>query len=745
MAAWKGYEKTKVYHVSQLTEFFDEVGKGLPTVKSNRKYILNVPASFDIETSSFNIQTENGAWEKAATMYIWQFGLDGSVIYGRYWNEFLDFLDKLVEYYNLSQSRVLIVYVHNLGYEFQFIKKFFDWEKVFAIKNRRPVKAKVGPIEFRCSLFLSNYSLAYLGDNMLHKYPIKKLVGDLDYSLLRHSATPLTDKELQYCVNDVRVVMSYIQEKIENDGGIQNIPLTNTGYVRQYCRESCFYEGAKTEAEKKRIVMNYRAMMKSLTITSKDEYDQLHRAFMGGFTHASAIHSGKIMEDVGSADLTSSYPYVMVTSYFPMSKGQYIGSVTDSFLFKHFLENYCCLFDIELVNVKPLVDYENILSFSRCDATNAKVNNGRIISADVIRATMTELDYHNVTKFYTWTSMRVTNLRIYKRDYLPRPLILAILNMYKDKTSLKGVFGKEVEYLVSKNMINSAFGMMVTAIIRDEFYINDNSEWSKSKPTDETINAELQHYNKSFNRFLFYAWGVWVTAHARNNLFSAILEFKEDYIYADTDSIKGINFDSHKAYFENYNNKVLINLLKVCGHYNIPFSMCNPKTIKGQAKLLGVWEREEGYKYFKTVGAKRYIYMHSNGFVNMTVSGVNKKFAMPYLITKANNVEDEDELRIINEAYQGNKEAVSQLISSNYAYLPIFEEFGDGLFIPKGHTGKLTLTYIDKEQGGTITDYLGNTAFFHELSSIHMEPQSYYMSIVGDYLKFLEGVEYEEY
>ena len=50
--------------------------------------------------------------------------------------------------------------------------------------------------------------------------------------------------------------------------------------------------------------------------------------------------------------------------------------------------------------------------------------------------------------------------------------------MYEDKTKLKGVDGKEIEYLVSKNMINAAFGMMVTAIVRDEFDYDE--EWTKT-------------------------------------------------------------------------------------------------------------------------------------------------------------------------------------------------------------------------------------------------------------------------
>lgn len=744
---WRGYKEGKVFEVSQLTSFLHNAldNCDCELVKKGRsQYLLNVPAAFDIETSSFTLPTgQRQEEEKFACMYIWQFGLNGSVIYGRTWTEFTDFINELVDYLGLDFHNRLVVYVHNLGYEFQFIQKWFKWDKIFAIKNRRPVYAITGGIEFRCSLFLSNYSLAYLGDNLLQTYPVKKLVGSLDYSKIRHSSTPLTDEELAYCINDVKVVMSYIQEKIEQDGSISEIPLTNTGYVRNYCRQECFFEDCKTESDKNRVLMEYRALMKTLVITSTDEYKQLKRAFMGGFTHASALYSNQDpIPNVGSADLTSSYPFAMIAQYYPMSRGEYIGHVDEPSLLKHYLSKYCCVFDIEIENLMPIVEYENPLSLSRC-ITAGKVitNNGRIVSAEKLRTTITELDYDTLTKFYSWSSYKILNLRIYKRGYLPKALINAILKLYEDKTSLKGVFGKETEYLVSKNMINAAFGMMVTSIIRDDIQYSDH--WFKEVAD---VESQLTGYNKNFNRFLFYGWGVWVTAHARHNLFSAITEFGEDYVYSDTDSIKGINFDQHTDYFEHYNQRVLEQLLTMCNHYNIPFERCRPKTKKGESKLIGLWEMEKPYAYFKSVGAKRYIYMYEDGFVNMTVSGLNKKFAMPYLIAKWNDIPfDSEEFATIQKAYNNDYDCMQKVIASNYDYTAIFASFGDGFFVPAGHTGKMTLTYIDKPTSGIITDYLGNESVFTELSSTHMEPQSYYMSLVGDYIKFLEGVQYVEY
>jgi len=225
----------------------------LPVFKTNKCVeLFNVAAGFDIETSSFY-----DGDSKAAIMYEWTFGIgyvkDGefikSITYGRTWQELFMFFTAVSVVLNLHDTRRLVVYVHNLPYEWQFMRKQFRWTKVFFLDARKPVYAinDMG-IEFRCSLKLSGLSLANTARNLV-KYKSEKLVGDLDYSLIRTPVTPLTEKELAYCRNDIDVILCYIQEKIESDGGITNIPLTNTGYVRRYCKKACFPEGEVYENE----------------------------------------------------------------------------------------------------------------------------------------------------------------------------------------------------------------------------------------------------------------------------------------------------------------------------------------------------------------------------------------------------------------------------------------------------------------------------------------------------------------
>ena len=686
-----------IYKYNEVPELMEEIRKNFRFSWQNSKIkYFNVPAAFDIETSSFY---QRG--EKCAITYVWQAGIYGCVVMGRTWEEFKNFIDDLSRILALDPERKrFIFYVHNLSYEFQFMRKHFFWYKVFSTDKRKPVYAiTTSGIEFRCSYILSGYSLQKLGDE-LHTYDIHKKTGDLDYDLIRHTKTPLTKTEIGYCVNDVKVVMAYIQEEIERNGGIAQIPLTKTGYARKYCRNSCFYEPDKPKKDSyKRL--RYKEVINALTL-DPDEYRQLLRGFQGGFTHCNYWYMGKIITGVTSYDFTSSYPAVMVAEKYPMSAAEFVEIKNKEEFYKN-LNMYCCLFDIEVTDLKPRVYSESYISRSRCFlCEDPVVNNGRIFTADRIRTTMTEQDFFIFEKMYKWKKIGIYNFRRYKKGYLPTDFIKAVLDLYQQKTELKGVSGKEVEYLKSKELLNSCYGMMVTNIVRKKWDYFD--EWPET-PEIPDLQTALGKYNKNGGRFLFYPWGVWVTAYARRNLFTGILHFGQHYIYSDTDSIKVLHaeYKNHQDYIRKYNDMIINKMEKAIDFHGISRSAIIPKTIKGEEKPLGVWDFDGYYTRFKTLGAKRYITEH-DGNISITVAGLNKKKTVPWMIESGKDP---------------------------------FEMFNENLEVPAGFTGKLTHTYIDNERSGVITDYRGETAEYHELSSIHMEPGEYSISM-NEYMSFIQ-------
>lgn len=693
----------------------------------------NIPCAFDIEVSSFYRDANGKTYdykeateiqnrykiklEKCSTMYVWQFGINGYIIMGREWGEFITMCEAIAQKLRLTENLKLIVYIHNLSYEFQFIRNLFTWMKVFSIDMRKPIYGVTSLyIEFRCSYLLSGYSLAMLG-GQLTKYHCEKLIGELDYTLLRHSRTQLTPKEIAYCVNDVMVVMSYVQERIEEYKGLTRLPITKTGFVRKYCRKHCL----RTVNENKKTINNYkyRDIIQNLTIGGLGEFNCLQRAFAGGFTHANGIYVDEVLNDVDGYDFTSSYPYVMVSEQYPMSSGVKIECKSFN-QFNYLITKYCCIFDIEFTDLFAKLTNDNPLSVSKCVVKeHVAENNGRVVCAKRIVTTLTEVDYNIISKYYTWGNMRVGTMYCYKKGYLPTDFIKSILHLYEKKTQLKGVQGKETEYLNSKEMLNSCYGMCVTNPLRDEFTYN--GEWDTTKMSKEQQEELLFKYNTSKNRFLFYPWGVYITAYARRNLFTGIFECGNDYVYSDTDSIKLLNGEKHKKYFEAYNMLVEQKLKKACKYHGISFELCKPKTIKGKENLLGVWDYEGCYKRFKTLGAKRYMVESDSALTvdnvtydySLTVSGVNKQTAIPYLLEK-------------------------------YGEKGIFDAFTNYLHIPENATGKNIHTYIDYPIRGTLTDYNGTECDFEEQSAVHLEPTSYCLSLAVMYINYLRGIKFHD-
>lgn len=390
----------------------------------------------------------------------------------------------------------------------------------------------------------------------------------------------------------------------------------------------------------------------------------------------------------------------MIAYQFPMSRGYKIKikSMED---FKHYCKCFCCVFDVKFIHLESKIQYEHYLSKSKCFIQGNYVNdNGRIACADEVFTTITNVDFEIIKECYTWDEMYIADFYVYNKGYLPTPFVKTILELYEKKTTLKGVKDREAEYQSAKENINALYGASVTSIIHDNYEIK-NGEWITDTPDIET---ELDKYNRTFNRVFFYPWGVFITAYARYNLFfGGILNFKFDYLYADTDSCKIVNAEKHQKEIRAY-NKYITNLLKkACDFHSIPYSALSPKTIDGVKKPLGVWDYE-GNGQFKALRSKCYM-VKKDGKYKMTVSGVAGSKAVEYLHSKYGD--------------------------------DLFSVFNNDLIIPKGHTGKQTHTYIDEHIEGDVVDYMGVKGHYNEMSCVHLEDSEYHLELTAEYLEYL--------
>ena len=361
-------------------------------------------------------------------------------------------------------------------------------------------------------------------------------------------------------------------------------------------RNHCFHVEKNKKTGKK--YYPYKQMIRRLTLEPV-EYAYLIQAFLGGYTHANAKYSTKLLKDVHSIDFTSSYPTVMLSEKYPMSKGVFIDNLnfTSYADFLSFLNDRLAVVMVEFTDLETRPEVpDDYLSDSRVmEKQDVTQNNGRIHKAAYVKEILTNIDLDMVVKAYSFTSIKITSGWFYYKNYLPKEIIECVLEFYEKKTTLKGVKGMEAEYLLKKGMLNSCYGMCVTDICKDEETCTFEGGWLRV-PVD--YDKAIDKYNNDPNRFLSYAWGVFITAYARRNLFTGIMSMGKDYVYCDTDSIKFLNMDAHKAYIEDYNSSIIRKCTECLNYWDLDPAMLAPKNKKGEQKQIGIWYNEGRYDYF---------------------------------------------------------------------------------------------------------------------------------------------------
>lgn len=542
---------------------------------SSKKHYLDIVLAFDIETTLIEDVRQS-------VMYIWQMqlGPDHTVI-GRTWDEFRMMVLKL----NEAASAMLICYVHNLSYEFQFIKSIIDIDDVFAMDRRKVLYCRSGNIEFRCSYLLSNMTLEKFCISAGSDF--RKQSG-FDYAKKRFPWTELNSDELNYCIYDVKALESAIRNKMQKDGDtLLTIPLTSTGYVRRIFRD---------------LMRPYDRMVK-YELPDLEVFQGLRKAFRGGNTHANRYYSGSIVEDVWTYDISSSYPAVLLTERYPgrFEKGD------PAKLSRYIKDGWAVLIHMNLYDVKLSDDAWGCpyLSKHKCDRVfRAEIDNGRVLKAETCTGVwMTEIDLEILCSEYDF-KFEIVDLYISRKKMLPAPFRAELIRLYQQKTKLKGVdaylYGK------IKNQFNSAYGMSVQNPCRPDFIFTEDREIIE----DESVSLAdlIQRYHE--RGWLPYQIGVWCTAYARQKLEAGIKAIDPDrFIYADTDSVKCIG--NADQIFDSLNRKFRNQKLKA-------------KDKDGKWHYIGIYESEGKADRFITMGAKKYAYEDERG-LHVTISGVNKK------------------------------------------------------------------------------------------------------------------------
>ena len=603
----EGIRRENVFTIKELPL----LGKLLQCKDSKKRGVnyLQIPCAFDIETTNIYKRESDGTLltepRPFSFMYHWQFCIDDAVCFGRTWEEFQELLKALETRMNLSFKNRLVIYVHNLPFEWNFMNRFIDYAEGFFKEERKPLKILTkGGIEFRCSYALSNMSLNKFCENEGAIY--YKLDGEaFDYDKIRTPQTTLTEYEESYCYNDVRGLCECIASRLRFDS-LGTIPMTSTGYVRRDLR-------AAVKGDKK-----YRESFRNNALTP-ELYTLCREAFRGGDTHANLNYSNQIVHNVTSKDITSSYPASMMMNLYPQT--QFFKMNVSTFNNMDTSE-YALLMEVRFINIKYIgscgIPY---IPRSKCRAytPDKVIDNGRILWASMIECVLTDIDYEIIKKEYSYEDIFIKDIYASRYAPLSDKIKNTVMDYYKGKTLLKGDSEHVYEYNKKKNSLNSTYGCMVMRIDQElTEYDSISHEYNSTQPALEEI---LTKFYKSYNSFLSYQHGVWITANSRKRLREMLWKVGSDVIYCDTDSIKYVG--DHEADFQE-KNKQIIKEAEAAGAY--------AETKSGKIKYMGVWDDDGTYEEFKTLGAKKYVYSE-DGIIHSTIAGVSKKAGQKFFST----------------------------------------------------------------------------------------------------------------
>jgi hypothetical protein len=610
------------------------------------KALLSTPLTFDIETSSMPENDPHNPKEYMLGFpYLYQLYLLDTVFFCRTQTECYMLFSE-IERVLLKHNIQAVCYVHNLSFEYQFLKSILniDFTKVFLVKNRKVAKFELNSdtIIFRDSYLLSNMSLAKFCENY-NSVEYQKDKELIDYEIIRYPWSELSNEILYYSGMDVITLYHAVMSIMAKEGdNLKTIPMTNTGYVRRSYKKACLgstYNGgsyrAKSEAKFKQKKTYRQKYMDKEKITL-EQYNLLLKAFRGGNTHANRYKVGRIISNVTSYDFASSYPAVMICSdQFPSGRlMECTNSVQTPDGIDYYIKNYWCIFeavfeDVQLRdNIKTPVPYiPKSKMICPTSAYNTGIfDNGRLISQkESFEFSFLGCEYAIIKNQYVG-KMKITKAYYTTKGYLPDEIRKECASWYTKKTELKGIEGSEYEYMKSKNRVNASFGMMVEKIVKDISDFSGNlNELTLRTPTEEEAKNQIEsYYNVRSGKFLNYQWGVTVTALARVRLQELIDLTYKDFIYADTDSVKIENGEKYKELLENY-NKQWIEYAENC---NVSFKAY---TKKGDLQILGIADFDGFYKRFTTLGAKKYAYDDENDQLHITIAGVPKKLGAKLL------------------------------------------------------------------------------------------------------------------
>lgn len=659
----------------------------LPTTtaayRRDHKY-SDLIGAFDLESTNYK--------DLFSFMYIWQFGVEDQIVYGRTWSELRDFILDLREHLHLNYNHKMIVYSHGMRYDFGFFKSELpiDGEIIAKSKNEVVMCTVCDCLEFRDSWQYTEKPLEALGEEI----GLNKISG-YDYAKIRHHQTELSASELEYCETDIAILLKYYKKQREIYGTTSRIPLTATQRVKRIMMQKMH------EMDGRNGLMI--GMIKKRQLNTKNPEDMLilrylRLAFFGGVNYCTTVRKNELIPDCDDWDADSHYIAQILLHRFPKNKFTPLPLPENvKQLIEHtgVYHNKAMLITFRFIDLEAVLpDFAFLPIYTKNYIESDLADRRSMVSHKMHKMhegimTLTDVDFFLMTKYYKVKGLQI--LEVYGSDYgvLPDYITNTCIDLYIKKRSAKAELKQireqreptaeeQAAYSLIKSFLNRVYGIFVQDPVRTNYtFVNGQVV---PDPLDR-ISTKRTQYSP-----VLYQWGVWVASWARYELlhvFGALCldkmpdgskAYNFNVLYMDTDSLKGQGLDS--TIIAKYNQNVKRRVLDLCNRKRIPFELLDG---------LGEFERTH-YDYFKACGLKQYAFITSKGEFAYHISGL----AQPKLDPETGE----------RHSYFDKFDTLAEKMDAFCQDMDVLPE----------ESGLLKQVYGGSRAPEMITDYQGNTA-----------------------------------
>lgn len=437
--------------------------------------------------------------------YVWAWAAknieNGQELTGSTIEQFMEFL-----------SKKKTAYFHNLGFDGTFIidwlfRSGFEYSDVPGHKKFSVLRASTTMYSIdiywsynnskkfhRTRIYDSYKKLPFKVARIAKAWKLPMLKGEIDYNLHRDYGHVMTDEEVEYILNDVRIVAAALKSLLAG------------GYTKMTIGSDAMSHFEQT--------LSRQQFLKFLPSLDLDTDAYIRKAYKGGFTYVNPKYAGKNIGYGKVYDVNSLYPSRMYYCKMPYGDPVYFDG---RYRKNDIYDLYVCRVQAEFKVKKnhiPMIQIKKSMMFQ--DNEYIETSNG-----EMVELYLSSVDYQLFIDHYDIERIEHIDGYMFKS-------VMGVFTKYIDHWMEIKIVEKGAKKEEAKLFLNNLYGKLGTNPVKlgKVPYFDRDKDIVRYMDADEKITEPI-----------YIPMAVFITAYARDLTIRACQDQYHRFIYADTDSL----------------------------------------------------------------------------------------------------------------------------------------------------------------------------------------------------------------